>query len=115
MSTYFFMIDFTKTKYSREFTREGKFKFTEKDSNYVRIPKTWLESLSNLSASEKYLLLLLKSYKGRDGLIYPSQMTLAKVSGFTRVYVNQKIKSLKRKKAIETERKGNRWYYKILV
>jgi len=89
----------------------------KKDTTYVRISKIWLSELpAELRSTQRLLLILLKSYKGKQGLICPSLRTLAMNSGLSLKGVFKIIKQLEEMKAIKIAKKTGKYNsYKVLV
>lgn len=85
-----------------------------KDESWVRLPKRWLEGL-DIKSGERWVLVVLKSYKGKEGLICPSLRTLSVITGLSlrqTAKTIRKLEKLGKIKIIKTKGKYNT--YKIL-
>ena len=84
--------------------------------NWVRIPHQWAqEGLKDLRPTERWALIVLKSYKGKEGLIYPSLRTLSDETGFSLRGIARIIKRLEKLKKIKIIRtKGKENHYQML-
>lgn len=85
------------------------------NKNWVRIPHNWAqEALKDLRPVERWVLVVLKSYKGTKG-IYPSLRELSNTSGLSLKGVWTIVKRLEKRKKIEIiKARGKYNTYKIL-
>ena len=99
-----------------EYSEDGRsVKIINPDDSWIRIPRKWQESLTDLTPAERYVLITLKSYKGIAGLIYPSLRELSKSTGYSLKGIEKIIKRLEnKKKIIITKRKGTSNAYRII-
>ena len=88
-----------------------------KDSHWVRIPHILTqEAMKGLKPSERFTLLVLMSYKGKQSLICPSLRTLSAETGYSLRGIAKIIKRLEKEKYIEIfKRKGKYNTYKMLI
>ena len=85
---------------------------------WVRIPhgSAFRSATKGLEPSEKWVLVVLMSYRGKEGLICPSLRTLADDTGFSLRWIEEIIKELKKKKYIGiVKEKGKFNTYQILI
>lgn len=94
----------------------GSVRISYTDTNWVRIPHRWAqEGLKGLNPSERWVLVVLKSYKGKEGLICPSFRELSATTGFSLKGIALIIKRLGDKKRIRiTKNKGKYNIYQML-
>jgi len=87
-----------------------------KDDSWVRIPHRWAqEALRGSKPADRWVLVVLKSYKGKEGRICPSLRTLSATTGFSLRGIQGIIKRLEKLKKIKIiKTKGNFNTYKIL-
>lgn len=94
---------------------DGSVRVVIPDDSYVRLPKKWVQDLTDLTPTERWILTILKSYKGMAGAIYPSLRELARTSGYSLPTTWKIIKRLElKKRIIITKRKGKYNTYRIL-
>lgn len=87
-----------------------------KDDGWIRIPKKWLQGLKGITPSERLTLVVLKSYRGKQGLVCPSLRTLSADTGIGLTWIHTLIKKLEKKNCIKiTKTKGKYNTYQILV
>lgn len=98
-----------------ETLENGSVRITNIDNNWIRIPHKWLQNLTDLTPTERYVLIVLKSYQGKTGLICPSLRELATSSGYSLPSIWKIIKRLQQKKVIIImKEKGKYNKYRIL-
>lgn len=99
-----------------EYLANGSVRVLYIDENWVRIPHRWAqEGLKGLNPNERWVLVVLKSYKGKTGLLCPSFRELSATSGFSLKGIALIIKRLADKKKIRiTKTKGKYNTYQML-
>jgi hypothetical protein len=94
-----------------EYLSGGSVRVSYADDNWVRIPHRWAqEGLKGLGPSERWVLVVLKSYKGKGGLICPSLRVLSGTTGFSLrgvAKIINRLKKLKKIRIIKTKGKYN--------
>lgn len=99
-----------------EYSEDGRsVKIINPDDSWVRIPHRWQQSMTDLTPTERYVLITLQSYKGIAGQIYPTMRELSKSTGYCLKTTESTIKKLeKKKKIIITKIKGASNRYRII-
>ena len=64
-----------------------------------------LQKMEDLTSSQRFLLLVLSSFSNKHGECYPSQKTLAVLTGLTRRTINSGINSLQEKGYITSHKR----------